>query len=471
MQFLEALKHPIFKKISKTADDLGQRAYVVGGFVRDYFLQKPSKDLDLVVIGSGIEFAEHLQKVLGEQDCTLAVFKNFGTAQIKFQDWIIEVIGARKESYRLDSRKPLVEDGTLIDDQNRRDFTINSMYLSLNSETFSELYDPFNGIQDLQDGIIRANNDPDITFSDDPLRMLRGIRFSARLNFKIQADTWSGIIKNAERIDIVSQERITDELNSMILGKKPSIAFDLMEQAGLLQRFFPEFVALKGIETIQGKSHKDNFYHTLQVLDQLCELSDDLWLRWAAILHDIAKPATKRFDQEVGWTFHGHEDRGSRMVKGIFRRMRLPLDEKMKFVEKMVAMHLRPIVLSKEIVTDSAVRRLIVEAGEDVGALMKLCRADITSKNAAKVQRHIFDLLKVEDKIAEVNAKDELRNWQPVVTGNHILERYQIDKPKHIGALKNEIREAILEGKVPNELIPCFDFLDEFAQTLGIARK
>lgn len=471
MQILEALKHPIFKKLSTTADKLGLNSFVVGGFVRDYFLQKPSKDLDLVVIGSGIEFAEELQKLLGEHDCTLVVFKNFGTAQIKYQDWIIEVIGARKESYRLDSRKPLVEDGTLIDDQNRRDFTINSMYLSLNSENFSELYDPFNGIQDLQDGIIRANNDPDITFSDDPLRMLRAIRFSARLNFKIQEETWAGIVRNAERIDIVSHERITDELNSMILGKKPSVAFDLMDQAGLLKRFFPEFVALKGIETIQGKSHKDNFYHTLQVLDQLCELSDDLWLRWAAILHDIAKPATKRFDPEVGWTFHGHEDRGSRMVKGIFRRMRLPLDEKMKFVEKLVAMHLRPIVLSKEIVTDSAVRRLIVEAGEDVGSLMKLCRADITSKNAVKVQRHISDLLKVEEKIAEVNAKDELRNWQPVVTGNHILERYQIDQPKFIGALKNEIREAILEGKVPNELQACFDFLDEFAQSLGIARK
>lgn len=471
MQILEALKNPIFRKLSKTADDLGQKAFVVGGFVRDYFLRKPSKDLDIVVVGSGIEFAESLQQNLGEQDCSLVVFKNFGTAQIKYQDWIIEVIGARKESYRLDSRKPLVEDGTLIDDQNRRDFTINSMYLSLNSDNFSELYDPFNGIQDLQDGIIRANNNPDVTFSDDPLRMLRGIRFSARLNFKIHSDTWEGILRNAERIDIVSQERITDELNSMILGVKPSIAFDLMEQAGLLVRFFPEFVALKGIETIQGKSHKDNFYHTLQVLDQLCELSDDLWLRWAAILHDIAKPATKRFDPEVGWTFHGHEDKGSRMVKGIFRRMRLPLDEKMKFVEKMVAMHLRPIVLSKEIVTDSAVRRLIVEAGEDVGSLMKLCRADITSKNANKVQRHIADLLKVEDKIAEVNAKDELRNWQPVITGNHILERYKIEKPQHIGALKNEIREAILEGKVPNELDPCFDFLDVFAKGLGIALK
>lgn len=449
---------------------MGMEAYVVGGFVRDMFLKSDNKDIDVVVIGSGIEYAQaFFNELSGEKN--ISVFKNFGTAQIKFKDFIIEIIGARKESYRKDSRKPIVEDGSLIDDQNRRDFTINSLYLCLNGDRFGELYDPFNGIQDIQDGIIKTPNDPDITFSDDPLRMLRAIRFSARLGFVIEEKTYLSICENAHRIDIVSQERITDEVNAMILGKKPSIAFDLMFKTGLLVRFFPEFVDLHGIEIIQGKGHKDNFYHTLQVLDQTCDLSDNLWLRWAAILHDIAKPPTKRFDPKVGWTFHGHEDKGSRMVKGIFKRLRLPLDEKMRYVEKLVLMHLRPIVLSKEIVTDSAVRRLIVEAGEDIQDLMKLCKADITSKNEIKVARHIKNLDLVSQKIEDVLAKDELRNWQPIFTGNHIMELFEIKNPKHIGMIKDAVREAILDDKIPNEIDLAIEYAKKYANKIGVLLK
>ncbi len=445
--------------------------YVVGGFVRDLILQRDNKDVDVVVIGSGIEYAQKFYELLPPNEAHIAYFKNFGTAQIKYRDWIIEIIGARKESYRRDSRKPIVEDGTLEDDQNRRDFTINSLYMSLNERNYGELYDPFNGVQDLQDGIIKTPTDPDTTFSDDPLRMLRAIRFAARLNFEIEQQTWDSICRNAYRLEIVSQERITDEFNGMIMGKKPSVAFDLLLKSGLLEKFFPEFVKLLGIETVDGKSHKDNFYHTTQVLDQICELTDNLWLRWAAILHDIAKPQTKRFDPEVGWTFHGHEDRGSRMVKGIFKRLKLPLDEKMKYVEKLVAMHLRPIVLSKEIVTDSAVRRLIVEAGDDVGDLLLLCQADITSKNKFKVAKHIENLKLVGEKIQEVLEKDELRNWQPVITGNHILQRYNIVDPKHIGEIKNHVREAILDGIIPNELESALKIADEFALSMNIQLK
>lgn len=465
---VNALNHHIFKLLSQTADKESLEAYVVGGFVRDLFLKLENKDVDVVVIGSGVYFAQQFYSLLPENEASIAIFKNFGTAQIKYKDWIIEIIGARKESYRKDSRKPIVEDGTLIDDQNRRDFTINSMYLSLNSAKYGELYDPFNGVQDLQDGILKTPGNPDTTFSDDPLRMLRAIRFAARLNFKIEESTMAGIVRNADRILIVSQERITDELNGMILGSKPSVAFDLMYKTGILHHFFPEMVALQGIDIIDGKSHKDNFYHTIQVLDNICALTNNLWLRWAAILHDIAKPATKRFDPKVGWTFHGHEDKGSRMVKGIFRRLRLPLDEKLRYVEKLVAMHLRPIVLSKEIVTDSAVRRLIFEAGEDVMDLLILCEADITSKNKEKVAKHIANLRLVADKISEVLSKDELRNWQPVLTGNHIIERYKVNNPKYIGILKNKVRDAILEAKIPNDIDAALEFTDEIAREMGI---
>lgn len=445
-------------------------AWVVGGYVRDYLLGHQDKDIDVVVLGSGIEFARAFHQKLGEGS-TFAFFKNFGTAHIKHQDWVIEFIGARKESYRNDSRKPLVENGSMEDDANRRDFTINALSISLNPENFGQLLDPFNGIKDLNEGIIRTPLTPGITFSDDPLRMLRGIRFATRLGFKIEHETFEAIKENAHRISIVSAERISEELNKIILCKKPSIGFSLLFDTGLLQIIFPELAAMQGIETVNGKSHKDNFYHTLQVLDQLCELSNDLWLRWSAILHDIAKPATKRFDPKEGWTFHGHEDRGARMVKSIFRRLRLPLDEKMRFVEKMVALHLRPIVLGKEGVTDSAVRRLIVDAGEDLPALLLLCRADITSKNKEKVRKHLRNLDLVEEKIKDVEERDALRNWQPPITGEHILNAFHIPHPKMIGDLKGAVREAILEGWVPNELEAAHQWMVNKGIEMGLTPK
>jgi poly(A) polymerase len=464
------LDNPLFELIGKTADEMQLRSWVVGGFVRDAILKRENKDIDIVVVGNGVDFAQAVAKKL-DNDCSLSVFRNFGTAQIKFNDWIIEFIGARKESYRRDSRKPVVENGTLIDDQNRRDFTINAMYLSLNSDEFGILYDPFNGVQDLQNGVIKTCNNPDVTFDDDPLRMLRAIRFASRLNFRIELKTFEAIKQNVNRIEIVSQERITDEINGMIMGAKPSRAFEMMSKTGLLDIIFPELMALHGVETRNGKSHKDNFYHTLQVLDNICELTDNVWLRWAAILHDIAKPATKRFDAKVGWTFHGHEDKGSRMVKGIFKRMRLPLDEKMRYVSKLVLLHLRPIVLSKETVTDSAVRRLIVDAGEDVTDLVTLCRADITSKNEAKVEKHLKNLVLVQQKINEVLAKDELRNWQPVLTGNHIKNHFEINDPQDIGKIKDAVRELILDGKVPNELNAALANAEEIAAKLGVCKR
>jgi poly(A) polymerase len=464
------LDNPIFQVIGNTADQMQLKAWVVGGFVRDSILKRENKDIDIVVVGNGVDFAQAVAKNFNN-DCSLSVFKNFGTAQIKFDDWIIEFIGARKESYRRDSRKPIVENGTLIDDQNRRDFTINAMYLSLNSDNFGELYDPFNGVQDLQNMVIRTCSNPDITFSDDPLRMLRAIRFASRLNFRIELKTFEAIKANVNRIEIVSQERITDEMNGMIMGEKPSRAFEMMSKTGLLTLIFKEMMDLHGVETRNGKSHKDNFYHTLQVLDNICEFTDNLWLRWAAILHDIAKPATKRFDPKVGWTFHGHEDKGSRMVKGIFKRMRLPLDEKMRYVSTLVLLHLRPIVLSKETVTDSAVRRLIVDAGDYVSDLVILCRADITSKNEAKVEKHLRNLVLVEEKIAEVMAKDELRNWQPVLTGNHIKNHFDIKDPQHIGMIKEAVREVILEGQIPNELEAALKMAVGIAAKLGVSEK
>jgi tRNA nucleotidyltransferase/poly(A) polymerase len=464
------LDNPIFQVIGNTADQMQLKAWVVGGFVRDSILKRENKDIDIVVVGNGVDFAQAVAKNFNN-DCSLSVFKNFGTAQIKFDDWIIEFIGARKESYRRDSRKPIVENGTLIDDQNRRDFTINAMYLSLNGDNFGELYDPFNGVQDLQNMVIRTSSNPDITFSDDPLRMLRAIRFASRLNFRIELKTFEAIKANVNRIEIVSQERITDEMNGMIMGEKPSRAFEMMSKTGLLTLIFKEMMDLHGVETRNGKSHKDNFYHTLQVLDNICEFTDNLWLRWAAILHDIAKPATKRFDPKVGWTFHGHEDKGSRMVKGIFKRMRLPLDEKMRYVSTLVLLHLRPIVLSKETVTDSAVRRLIVDAGDYVSDLVILCRADITSKNEAKVEKHLRNLVLVEEKIVEVMAKDELRNWQPVLTGNHIKNHFDIKDPQHIGMIKEAVREVILEGQIPNELDAALKMAVGIAAKLGVSEK
>lgn len=467
---IQCLDHPVFQKLAEVARNTQMHAWVVGGFVRDAVLGIPTKDIDVVVLGNGVEFATEFAKMLDE-DKQIAVFKNFGTAQIKTRDHIIEIIGARKESYSRETRKPAVEEGTLEDDQNRRDFTINSLYLSLNQNDFGEMLDPFNGIQDIQDKIIRTPREPEITFNDDPLRMMRAIRFATRLNYRIEESTWEAIKKYAGRIEIVSQERISEELNGIIMCDKPGRGLELMFDCGLLQEVLPELAAMQGVEVREGKSHKDNFYHTLQVLDQISEMTDSLWLRWAAILHDIAKPATKRFEPGEGWTFHGHEDKGSRMVHGIFRRMRLPLDDKMKFVSNLVALHLRPIVLGQEKVTDSAVRRLIVDAGEDLPSLMLLCQADITSKNEKKVQRHLANLKLVQEKIDDLIERDKLRNWQPPVTGNHILENFEIENPKLIGTLKNEVREAIIEGVVANNLDDALSFMIKKGKELGLKPK
>lgn len=459
----------LFTDIGQLADKNKLEIYLIGGFVRDIFLQRDSKDIDIVVIGKGIDFARKVATHL--KDVKFSFFENFGTAQIIYKDLIIEFVGARKESYQRDSRKPFVEEGTLLDDQERRDLTINAMGISLNAERFGQLIDPFNGLDDMDAQIIRTPMDPDKTFSDDPLRMMRAIRFASQLGFKIEEATFDGIVRNKERISIISQERITDELNKIILSPMPSIGFEYLFDTGLLHLIFPEMTALYGVETRNGLSHKDNFYHTLQVLDNLAMLSKDLWLRWAAILHDIAKPATKRFEQGVGWTFHGHEDRGSRMVKPIFTKLKLPLNEKMKFVEKLVLLHLRPIVLSSEKVTDSAVRRLMMEVGEDIDALMLLCKSDITSKNEKKVERIKKNFSLVEIKIKDVAEKDYLRNWQPPVSGNDIINAFEITDKHHIGILKNEAKQAILDGIVEDNFEAAMNFVRQKASELGIREK
>ncbi|RMG78139.1 MAG: HD domain-containing protein, partial [Bacteroidetes bacterium] len=412
----EYIQHPVFEVIQKSAEELGVRAYVIGGYVRDILLKrKQPKDIDVVCVGSGIKLAEKVaEKIPGSH---LAIFKNFGTAQVKTPDFEIEFVGARKESYRANSRKPIVEDGTLEDDQKRRDFTINALSVSLNKEDFGKLYDPFNGLQDLENKIICTPLDPDQTYSDDPLRMMRAIRFATQLNFQIEQKSLEAISKNKERIKIVSQERITDELNKIIAAPKPSIGFRLLFDTGLLHIIFPELANLQGVETINGMSHKDNFYHTLKVLDNVAEQSGNLWLRWAAILHDIAKPATKRFDEQKGWTFHGHEDLGAKWVPQIFRRLKLPLDSKMKYVQKLVKLHLRPIALVKDTVTDSALRRLLFEAGDDLDDLMLLCKADITSKNERKVQKYLQNFEKVYQKLRDLEERDRIKNFQPPVSG------------------------------------------------------
>jgi putative nucleotidyltransferase with HDIG domain len=459
------LRHPVFSVISRLAGEQNVQAYAIGGFVRDIFLNRPSKDIDIVIIGNGIAFAE---TVAANLKVKLAVYKNFGTASLKYRDLEVEFVGARKESYRRDSRKPIVENGTLEDDQKRRDFTINALAISLHPDTFGELLDPFNGITDLQNKLIRTPLNPNETFSDDPLRMMRAIRFATQLNFRIDDIAVDAIKTTADRISIISQERITDELNKIILSPVPSIGFNYLFDTGLLHKIFPQMTALYGVDYVDGKGHKDNFYHTLQVLDNICETTDDLWLRWAAILHDIAKPATKRFEPGHGWTFHGHEDRGARMVPKIFAQLKLPLNEKMKQVQKLVQLHLRPIVLSQSIVTDSAVRRLLFEAGDDIEALMLLCKADITTKNEYKVKKYRNNFELVQQKLKDVEERDSIRNWQPPVTGNDIMTMFGIKEGREVGIIKNQIREAILEGEIPNNREAALNFTINKGLEIGL---
>ncbi|MBL7832698.1 MAG: HD domain-containing protein [Cyclobacteriaceae bacterium] len=466
MNLASSLDHSIFKIVGRVADASGVQAFVVGGYVRDLLLTRESKDIDFVCVGSGIELAAKVAAALGPK-VKVNVFKNFGTAQISMDDLDIEFVGARKESYRTESRKPIVEDGTLDDDQKRRDFTINAMAICLNEKQFGELVDPFNGQADLKNKLIKTPLDPAITFSDDPLRMMRAIRFASQLNFDIDADTFQAITDQKDRIKIVSQERITDELNKIILSRVPSYGFKLLFQSGLLKEFFPEMVLLQGVEYVGGNAHKDNFYHTLQVLDNVAKVSDDLWLRWSAILHDIAKPQTKRYHKVHGFTFHGHEDKGARMVPGIFRRLKLPMNDRMEFVQKLVRMHLRPIPLSRE-VTDSAIRRLLFEAGNDIDALMKLCRADITSKNNDKVNRFLKNFDRVEEKMAEVESKDHIRNFQPPVTGDEIIAMFNIPPGRMIGEIKERIKEAILEGEIRNDREEALQLLQKIAKEKGL---
>lgn len=466
MNLASSLTHPVFKKIGAVADQLNLETYVVGGFTRDLILNRPSKDIDFVCVGSGIHLAQQVATSLGS-GARVTVYKNFGTAQIHLDDLDLEFVGARKESYRSESRKPIVEDGTLEDDQRRRDFTMNAMAICLNHDRFGELIDPFDGREDMRRKTIRTPLDPVVTFSDDPLRMMRAVRFASQLGYDIEPDTYQAIVTQAERLKIVSQERITDELNKIILSSLPSYGFKLLFHSGLLNQFFPELVALHGVEYVGNRAHKDNFFHTLQVLDNVSKVSDDLWLRWAAILHDIAKPATKRYDKNHGWTFHGHEEKGARMTPGIFKRLKLPLNEKMEFVQNLVRLHLRPIPLAKE-VTDSAIRRLLFDAGDDIDALMKLCRADITSKNLEKVSKFLKNFDLVEQKIAEVEQKDHIRNFQPPVTGDEIMEMFRIPPGRIIGDIKEQIKEAILEGEIKNNKEEALELLMKIAREKGL---
>jgi poly(A) polymerase len=458
----------LFSKISDLAGSLNCPSYIVGGWVRDQLLNRDSKDIDFLVIGDGLHFAEALGKELG--GVKVSLFKTYGTASIKYKDYELEFVGARKESYAEDSRNPMVESGSFEDDLDRRDFTINALAISLQKENYGEIIDRFKGQEDLKNKILRTPLDPDITYSDDPLRMMRAIRFASQLSFRIEERSFAAIKKNAERIKIISIERIVDELNKIILSPKPSVGFKLLDESGLLPYIFPEMTALKGIEEKNGLRHKDNFYHTIQVLDNLAKNSDDLWLRWAAILHDIAKPATKRFDKKNGWTFHGHEDKGARMVPEIFKRLKLPLDHKMKFVQKLVFLHLRPIALTKEAATDSALRRLLFEAGEDIDQLMLLCKADITSKNEAKVKKYLQNYELVKIRIQEVEEKDHLRNWQPPISGEEIMQTFNIKPSREVGMIKNAIREAILDGEIENSFEEAHQFMLHKGLELGLKK-
>lgn len=457
----------IFQQISVTADTLGVECYVVGGYVRDLFLQRPSKDIDVVVVGSGIAMAQALGRNLG-RGARATVFKNFGTAQLKYRGIEIEFVGARRESYTHDSRKPVVEDGTLEDDQNRRDFTINALAVCLNRARYGELVDPFGGLDDLREKTIRTPLDPDVTFSDDPLRMMRCIRFATQLKFYIDDDTFASLVRNRERISIISRERIIDELNKILLSPVPSRGFIDLDRSGLLALIFPELVALQGIETRNGRGHKDNFYHTLEVVDNVSRVSDNLWLRWAALLHDIGKPVTKRWDSKVGWTFHNHNFVGEKMVVSIFRRLKLPLNEKMKYVQKLVGLHMRPIAIADDVVTDSAVRRLLFEAGDDIDDLMVLCEADITSKNSERKRRFLANFQLVRQKLKDLEERDRIRNFQPPVDGGEIMRIFGLAPCREVGLLKSAIKDAILDGVIPNEHAAAYDFMMRKAQEMGL---
>ena len=463
--------NPIYKIIGRQADLMGIKAFAVGGVVRDYFLQRPCTDIDVVCLGSGIELAKAAAASI-DPKTKVSVYQNFGTAAFGYrwngEDWQIEFVGARKESYRRESRKPIVENGTLEDDQNRRDFTINAMAFSLNEDTFGELIDPFGGIRDLNEGLLRTPLNPDITFSDDPLRMMRAIRFATQLGFRIEDKTFEAIPRNAERIAIVSKERIATELNKIIMSPRPSVGFKLLELSGLLKLIFPELSKLKGIETVKGRGHKDNFYHTMEVLDHVAQKTDNLWLRWAALLHDIGKPYTKRYDERLGWTFHGHEVKGSHMVKRLFKSLHLPLNGKERYVEKLVLLHMRPIILSEDIVTDSAVRRLLFEAGDDIDDLMTLCEADITSKNEVKVKRFLDNFATVRRKLVELEEKDRIRNFQPPVGGDEIMQIFGIPPCHEIGIIKERIKDAILDGKIPNDRQAALNMMYEVATEIGL---
>ncbi|MBG0782481.1 MAG: HD domain-containing protein [Bacteroidales bacterium] len=458
---------PVFEIIRDVSKAMNLKVYLVGGYVRDALLGRSSKDIDVVVVGDGLELAAAVAKAIGKHT-EAKFYGQFGTAMLRHKGLEIEFVGARKESYKLYSRKPDVRPGTLAEDLNRRDFTVNALAVSLNEKNFGELIDPFDGQKDLEQQILKTPLDADITYSDDPLRMMRAVRFASQLNFKIEESSFEAIKRNKNRLKIVSPERITDELNKIILSKKPSTGFKLLYDSGLLHIFFPQFAQLQGVEVVNGKGHKDNFYHTLEVLDNLSRHSDDLWLRWAAILHDIAKPVTKRFDPKQGWTFHGHEFRGAKMVPGIFKQLKLPLGDKMKFVQKLVLLHLRPIVLAQEIVTDSAVRRLLFDAGDDIDALMQLCDADITSKNEYKVKKYRENFQLVRRKLQEIEAKDKIRNWQPPVNGQIIMEVFGLKPCKEVGIIKLAIREAVLDGVIGNNFEEAYTYMKTVAEGLGL---